>query len=208
MKDQFALHWIPVHVIQLLRKLPAAPHVEVVKTPLPKMLVLLPGDNKLHGQLTRKRASPLFSQGAGYPLLQNLQDLGGITPLRFTDEQVDMLWHHDKPKEQKMRLGADLMEYSQETIPRPSGSQIWPPPETVERHKVEIALAVVPLQGVARGRKARPAERQNPHPYKPKDAAPSLTPAANKGSYVNDILTRWRMIQESEQFSVPPAVTL
>jgi hypothetical protein len=36
MKNEFALDGIPVHVLQFLSQFFAAPHIEIVKAPLPK----------------------------------------------------------------------------------------------------------------------------------------------------------------------------
>jgi hypothetical protein len=66
---------------------------------------------------------------------------------------------------------------------------------TTKRDEVQIAAPVMPLQGIAHGRETGPRRIQNPHRYKPRGAAPTVTSAAYKGSCTNDILTRCHMNQ-------------
>jgi len=56
-------------------------------------------------------------------------------------------------------LEANLIKYSHEVIPGADGSQQRQSAVTAERHKMEIALAVVALKRVAH-------QGQNPHPRK------------------------------------------
>jgi len=74
--------------------------------------------------------------------------------------------------------------------------------------EVEIATPGMPLQGIAHGRRSGSRRSQNPHPYKPKGAAPTVTSAAYKGSCVNDILTRCPMNQENSLRHPPEMETM
>ena len=68
-----ASYWIRMHVMQLLKTLGCGKNVEVVVTRLPE------------GAL---------SSSLGYRKLQCLQSNGKQTFARFSDQQMDMLRHH------------------------------------------------------------------------------------------------------------------
>ena len=77
-----------MHVAQLLDPLAFAPHIEIVKAPLPHALLLL------WPQLSLSGLSPLFAQQMPrIPLFEHLHHRRGRAPLRFADQQMNVFWH-------------------------------------------------------------------------------------------------------------------
>lgn len=204
MADQLPLHRIPVHVDQFLPQLPAAPHVEIIEPALPERRRLqfcrASWQRQLRGSIPRPPP-----QSAGDSLLQHLQHLRRSTFRGFADDQMHMLRHHHIPKQLEPVPRTNLPEYLYKLIACASRPQVWPAPVTTKRDEVQIAAPVISLQRIAHGTDFSLRKSQNPHPYKPKGAAPSVLLAANKGPCVNDILPPWPMNQESQEFSAPPA---
>ncbi len=117
--------------------------------------------------------------------------------LGFADDQVHVFRHYHVAQQLESVPRAHLPEYLHKTITRTSRAQVRPAAITTKRDEVQIAASVMPLQRIAHGRNAGPRKSQNPHPYKPKGAAPTVTSAAYKGPCVNDILAQWPMNQEN-----------
>jgi hypothetical protein len=157
MENQSSPDRVRVHVLQFLPQLLFTPHVKVVKTSLPEMFLFCTSTSKPERQLTSQKFSPSPTKGSRNLLLQHLEDLGWVAPLRFADQQMHMLRHHHKPQEQEIPFSSHAVKDSDKAFPRPHRSKKRSPPVTTKGHKVEIALAVKPLQRVAH-------ERQNPHP--------------------------------------------
>ena len=68
-----------------------------------------------------------------------------------------MLRHDHESEKQEVLLGAYLVESPHELVASASRSKKRETPITAEGHEVQVALAVMTLQGVAH-------ESQNPHP--------------------------------------------
>jgi hypothetical protein len=139
-------HWIRVNVVQFFFPLRIAPHIEVVKSPLPKSPVLFHGISELQGKLRARSAPLLSSHRSRYALLQYLQHSRHIAFLRLADQQMHVLRHEDVPNQPELIGASDLPQYFQEQIPRANRFQIAPPVVATEGNKMQIALAVVAFQ--------------------------------------------------------------
>src|SRR5208283_4649968 len=84
--------------------------------------------------------------------------------LRLADDQVHVLRHYHIAKQLESVPRAKLPEYLHKTITRTSRSQAGPAAIAAKRDEVQIATPVMPLQGIAHGRKFQLAEKSKPAP--------------------------------------------
>ena len=149
-RHQPALHRIPVHVIELLDPLLRAPHVEIIKTPLPETPRRIRRRLGPQSHLILIRSlPPLSSQALRHALLQNLHHRGRRAHFRLRNQQMNVLRHHHVPNQQELITLAHLIQDSQERIPLPRRSEQGSPPITTTRDEVQVFLAIPPLQFVA-----------------------------------------------------------
>jgi len=137
-----------VQVVEFFPELLFTPHIEVIKAPLPKRRRFVDIGREGKGQLSG-RGDSVSAQRARNFLLQNLQDLGGISLRWFTDKQMHVFGHDHVPDQSKCVLQANLIQNSHEAISRAHGSQIRMSPVTAEGDKMEIAASVKSFQGMA-----------------------------------------------------------
>src|SRR5208282_6595014 len=144
--DQLADDRIPVHVLQLLFPLLRAPHVEVIKPPLPEARQFGPGLGKPEAQLRRGRRATLPSQGPGDTLFQDLQHRRRRPIFRLADQQMDVLGHDYIAHQQKAVALAHLAERLDEQVPRSHSSKKGKAAITTERQEMEMSLSIVAFQ--------------------------------------------------------------
>ena len=103
LSHQPALHRIPVRVIQLLDPLLRAPHIEIIKTPLPETPRCLHGCLGPQSHMIRITPSArLPPQTLRHTLLQDLHHRRRRARLRFRNQQTYMLRHHHVPNQPEL----------------------------------------------------------------------------------------------------------
>jgi hypothetical protein len=122
MLHQLSLHWIGVHILQLLLQLFLAPYIEIVKSPLPKMYFLGLASVEWQGQLRPDCSIPSFQQSSRYLLLQHLQNLRWILFGGFADQQMHVFGHYDVSDETESMPAANLIQNFHKAISRPNRS--------------------------------------------------------------------------------------
>ncbi len=143
MQHQFSFHGIRVHVFQLLSQLLRAPHVEVVKPPLPERHLTRHHPGKRQRQLSRHRLLSSSAQRPGNLLLQHLQYLRRRTFPRLAHQQVHVFRHHHITDHLETVPGTYFIEYSDEAIPCACRSKKWATTIATDGDEVQIAAAVV-----------------------------------------------------------------
>src|SRR5579864_4174975 len=125
---QSASHRIAMYVTQLLNPLTLAPHIEVVIPRLPKRTTL------------RK---PQLSRDI---LLQHLQHNRQLSPLRFTDQKMNMLWHDHITVDIELIPASRLLQRALEFITRRRGSQQRLSVVAAECDEMQTPCFLKPLQ--------------------------------------------------------------
>jgi hypothetical protein len=164
MFHQLSLHRIRVHVLQFLPPFLLAPHIEVVKSPLPKMRFRCLTSSERQRQLCAARSSSLLQQRPRDFLFQYLQNLRRILFCRLAQRQMYMLRHHHIPDQPELVPSANFIQDFHKPVPRPNRSKQRSPPITTEGNEMKIPLPVMPLERIAHPTK--------PAPLNPKGAAP------------------------------------
>ena len=129
-------HRIRVHIVQFFFPLRITPHIEVVKTPLPKAPVLRHGITTFQGKLALRTAPLPSSHRARYSLFQHLQDPRHVSTLGLADQQMHMLRHDDVSDQPKFTFLSSLFQHPEEQISRSNRFQIPPPVVTTEGYKM------------------------------------------------------------------------
>ena len=111
MSDKFSLHWIHVHVVELLDELGLAPDVEIVEAVLPEprqgLEQIAEGQFQLPGGWPPSR---LAAQATRHALLQDLHDGGRSALGRLADEQVNVVGHDHVARERESVAVAHLTQ--------------------------------------------------------------------------------------------------
>jgi hypothetical protein len=94
MSDQFPVQGIHVHILEFFDELLLTPHIEIVEPRLPELGQTVIRTLEAKPELSCGRAW-FLAQPARHALLQDLHDRRRRSPGRFTDEQVNVLWHDD-----------------------------------------------------------------------------------------------------------------
>jgi hypothetical protein len=144
---KLSFHRIHVHVIELFHFLLLAPHIEIVKAPLPELrktsVVRIEVESSLRCGCTSASLGP---QPPRDPLFQDSQDGRRSSPRGFGDEQVDVFGHHDVTDEFEPVPGSDLTENSDESVAGADGTEERKAPVATERDEVQVAEAVDALE--------------------------------------------------------------
>jgi hypothetical protein len=129
---------------------------------------------KSQPQLIRRTLPPaLAPQSARATLFQSLYYLRRISFLRFTDQQMHVLGHHHKTNQRKLISFPDISQHLHKQISRPHSPQQSLDAITTKRNEVQMSVPVNPHQFISHVSKP-----EEPHPYKPKGAAPTTNPNA------------------------------
>src|ERR1700690_3388426 len=142
---QTAFYRIEVHVVDLFVFLLRSPHVEVVEPALPESGTPVTYGFFPHFPLTFDGSSPLSAQSPRNSLLQNLHYNGRISYIWFTDQQVNVLGHHDVAKEREVIALADLAQYLQELFSLMRRGEKSHPPITAASNEMEMAETIAAL---------------------------------------------------------------
>jgi uncharacterized protein (DUF2267 family) len=154
-----SVHWIQMHVIQLLRDLLSAPDVEIVEASLPEVFLR-----------ARIAVSMFWEQVPEDLLLQHLKRLRRIASARFRDEEVYVLRHHDVSDQREGVPGTNFVEHLHEAIAAVWHSKERAPGETTEGDEVKIAISITALKWIAHGQKPaplKPTRVRHPTPQPP-----------------------------------------
>src|ERR1700719_1400946 len=163
-------------VIQLLLHLPSRVHIEIVKPRLPERSQRFSSLVERQSQLRRVAGPSQSAQLPRHAQLQFLEYRRRRPLLRFTDQQMHMLWHHHITDQVKSHLMANLPQFFRENVPGQRSFQKWPPPVTTEGNKVKMTLAIVAFEP-RRHRETPRKETATPRPryQKPEPGAPSVS---------------------------------
>jgi len=176
MLHQLSLHRIGVHVLQFFLQFLLAPHVEIIKSPLPKMRLFCVTALERQRQLCARRPSSSFQESPRHLLLQYLQYLRWIFLGGLADQQMHMFRHHDISNEAERMPAANFIQDFHEAVSRPRRTKKRPPSITTESNEMQVALSVMTFERIAHRGKLKPA------PLNPKGAAPPHTPSMKCGS--------------------------
>ena len=132
-----------MHVTQLLALLARAPHVEIVEPPLPEMIHHRAKQLPLSG-----RGSLSSQQPPRHALLQYLHYPGGIAPLRFADQQMDVFRHYHVPDHHEPVAAPDFLQNAQEHVASWPRCQQRSAAITASGDEVQMLAAVVAAQGL------------------------------------------------------------
>jgi len=166
MLHQLSLHRIGVHVFQLLFQLFLAPHIEIIKSPLPKGRFFRLAPVKRQWQLGTDRRSSPFQEDPRHFLLQDLQNLRGVFLGGFAHQQMHVFRHDDVSNQTEGMPSPNFIQRLYKAVPRSSCPEQRLSPITTERNEMKIALSIVPFKRIAHRGQSKPA------PLKPKGAAP------------------------------------
>ena len=143
-------HRVAMNIPQLLALLDFAAYNEIIKPRLPDMT----GIERLCPQLALPRPSPpaQFSQhAASKTLLHNLHHGGLGTPLRFADQQMNMLGHNHVPGYDETITGPHLFEDFEKEIPPPRRAEKSQAMVAAEGDEMRVAGAVITMQAPGHG---------------------------------------------------------
>ena len=172
MRHEFFSHRIGVHVVQLLLRLGARIHIEVLIAPLPEPAQRRPVSGKAQRELALAAAF-LSAYSAREPLLEDLDDSCGSRGAGFADEQVHMLGHENEADQRKAIASTYFLENLDGHIPDASRAQQRPALIATEGDEMQVTPAADTFQMVRhniRGRGAHPLPKAKPqrvgHPGK------------------------------------------
>lgn len=170
-----------MHVVKFFNSLLETPHIEVVKSPLPKPpRPRIFNPCKVQIQLSSDR--PFFvAQAARDSLFQNLDHHGGRSFGRFADEQMNVLRHHDISDKREPVAVPDFAENLNESVSGANRSQKRHTPVATERNEMKMAAPVNPNEFVGHGVQ----EHQNPDPSRIEGSA------TRKSQTSHPALTYW-----------------
>src|SRR5260370_3967149 len=156
MLHQLSLHWIRMHVFQLLLHFFLAPHIEIVESPLPKMRLFPCTALEWKRQLSIPHSSSLLQQRPRDLLFQHLQNLRWIFLSWLAEQQMYMFRHHHIPDQPELVSAANFFQDFHKPVSRPSRSKQRLPPITTEGDKMKIPMPVMPLEWMAHRTKPAP----------------------------------------------------
>jgi len=200
MRDEFALHRIAVHVVELLLDLFPAPDVEIVEAALPQSGRKL-CEKKRKGKLG-PRCFSLSAERLRSILLQYLHNAGRSAGLGLADEQVHVLGHDHVADEKKFVARAQSVENFDEVLARADGSEERATPITTERDEVKIASFVVAPVRIAHASRAR--GKVNPRTLKT-EGSPRL-PQVQLGVVPEWYTVAMLIRQEENRACHPPSI--
>lgn len=121
-----------MNVVELLFQLLRTPNIEIVEAPLPE-----------RGMRMRRR------QPRRHFLLENLKRLRRRPELRFRDQKMHMLRHHDVAEQKKSMVMTGDVENLYKTAPTRRTPEKWQPMVATEGNEVQIVTAVEALERTA-----------------------------------------------------------
>lgn len=143
-------------VTELLYKLAVVPHIEVVITLLPEMVVKVPTQAKTRlewGTLDTRKGTD--DQTPRHSLLQRFESVGKQTALRFTEQEVHMLWHDHIRVDAKSEAAPHALQREFEDSFGRGGGEQRPPVITGECNEVAVPGFLKPFQSRRHGDRLR-----------------------------------------------------
>jgi hypothetical protein len=139
---QFPLHWIAMHIPQLLRSFTLRVNIKIVEAWLPHWH----GSGLLMQTLILLVASATWHNSLGKTLLHALHYRGRISDLRLAHQQVEMLWHYHVTQYHEAMLVPHLFENPQEQIALPICAEPALSLVTAASNVMQVSASVVSLE--------------------------------------------------------------
>ena len=136
-----------MHVVELLDELRLTSDVKIVKARLPELRQTIVSFAEWEPELYRRRGlARLAPQAARHSLFQDLHNARRIALGRLTDEQVDVIGHHDVTHKRESVAVTHLSRNFHKQILRARGGKQGQTPVTTACDEVKMAQSVPATQ--------------------------------------------------------------
>jgi hypothetical protein len=132
-----------VHVPELLHSLLRAPGIEIIEAVLPESALGFIAEEE---SLARVSAFSLGQERVRRPLLQHRHDRGRSAHLRFCDQKMNMLGHHDVSDDYESVLLPRLFENGKEAVARTGCVEEWQAVIARASDKVQVMRTISTMQ--------------------------------------------------------------